>query len=43
MVVGRGRGGLQSRFRVQPNNSVEVVLRCVVVEVVTKKTSPKFT
>ena len=29
--------GLQSHFRTQPNNCVEVVLRCVVVEVVTKK------
>ena len=27
--------GLQSRFRVQPNHCVEVVLRCVVVGVVT--------
>ena len=27
--------GLQSHFRVQPNNCVEVVLRCVVVGVVT--------
>ena len=27
--------GFQSNFRVQPNNCVEVVLRCVVVEVVT--------
>ena len=32
MVVG---WGLQSHFRVQPNNCVEVVLRCVVVGVVT--------
>ena len=29
-------GGLQSHFRVQPNNCVEVVLCCVVVGVVTK-------
>ena len=28
--------GLQSHFRVQPNNCVEVVLCCVVVGVVTK-------
>ena len=28
--------GLQSHFHVQPNNCVEVVLRCVVVGVVTK-------
>ena len=27
--------GLQSHFHVQPNNCVEVVLRCVVVGVVT--------
>ena len=30
-----GWWGLQSHFRVQPNNSVDVVLRCVVVGVVT--------
>ena len=30
-----GGWGLQSHFRVQPNNCVEVVLRCVVVRVVT--------
>ena len=36
MMVGGGVGwGLQSHFRVQPNNCVEVVLRCVVVGVVT--------
>ena len=29
------RWGLQSHFHVQPNNCVEVVLRCVVVGVVT--------
>ena len=31
-----GGGGVQSHFRVQPNYSVEVVLRCVVVGDVTK-------
>ena len=36
MVGGWGGGGLQSHFRVQTNNCVEVVLRCVVVGVVTK-------
>ena len=30
-----GGVGVQSHFRVQPNYSVEVVLRCVVVGVVT--------
>ena len=30
-----GWGGLQSHFRVQPNNCVDVVLHCVVVGVVT--------
>ena len=30
-----GGWGLQSPFHVQPNNCVEVVLRCVVVGVVT--------
>ena len=30
-----GGWGLQRHFRVQPNNCVEVVLRCVVVWVVT--------
>ena len=30
-----GWWGLQSHFRVQPNNCVEAVLRCVVVRVVT--------
>ena len=29
--------GLQSHFRVQPNNCVEIVLHCVVVGVVTIK------
>ena len=33
--VGCGGWGLQSHFHVQPNNGVEVVLRCVVVGVVT--------
>ena len=32
---GVGGWGLHSHFRVQPNNCVEVVLRCVVVGVVT--------
>ena len=37
-VVGWVDGwGFQSHFRVQPNNCVEVVLRCVVVGVVLKK------
>ena len=31
--------GLQSHFRVQPNNCVQVVLRCVVVGVLTKSTT----
>ena len=35
MVVGGGWGGVQSHFHVQPNYSVEVVLCCVVVGVVT--------
>ena len=30
-----GWSGLKSHFHVQPNNCVEVVLRCVVVGVVT--------
>ena len=30
-----GGWGLQSHFRVQPNNCVEVVLRCALVGVVT--------
>ena len=30
-----GGWGLQTHFRVQPNNCAEVVLRCVVVGVVT--------
>ena len=32
--------GLQSHFCVQPNNCVEVVLRCVVVGVVTASKAP---
>ena len=32
-----GGWGLQSHFRVQPNNCVEFVLRCVVVGVVTMR------
>ena len=31
--------GLQSHFRVQPNNCFQVVLRCVVVGVLTKSTT----
>ena len=34
---GGGGGGLQRYFRVQPNNRVEFVLRCVVVGVVTMR------
>ena len=34
---GGGGWGLLSHFRVQPNNCVEFVLRCVVVGVVTMR------
>ena len=35
MVGGWGGGRVQSHFHIQPNYSVEVVLCCVVIEVVT--------
>ena len=41
-VVGGGGWGLHSHFHVQPNYSVEVVLHCVDVGVVTKN-SPLLT
>ena len=45
VVVGGGwlGWGLQSHFHVQPNNCVEVVLRCVVVGVVTTKVCKSYT